>query len=346
MTATTDLPRLETAPNRPYILTGPEIETGDRDGWLTARRAGIGASDAAAILGLANDKYASPMTVFMEKTGMWVDDRSLEAADIGSEFEPHVAARYARLAGVTLLPKVGTLRHPDIPWLFASPDYLTADGNPDLVEVKTRSDRMAGVWGDIDGDDITIPDNVAVQVQVQMAVTGFTTGDVAVLFGGNRLRWAREYRDEAFINDLLDALERFWVHNVLAGVPPVMDGGEATTGMLSHLWWPGKDEETRVNLDPSLRADLELVAEAKRQTAQWDELQTAAENRIKASMGEGTHGYIGDQKVVEWKQFTRKQLRTKEMRLAHPGIVGEFTDEKPYRSFNPKYPKAPRGGDE
>ena len=50
----------------------------DRPSWLAARRAGIGGSDAAAILGL--DPFKSPLAVYMDKRGELPDAEAGEAA--------------------------------------------------------------------------------------------------------------------------------------------------------------------------------------------------------------------------------------------------------------------------
>ncbi|MGP4030432.1 lambda-exonuclease family protein, partial [Actinomadura sp. 3N407] len=57
-----------------------------------------------------------------------------------------------------------------------------------LLECKQRSAYQDHEWGD---DEDSIPDSVAIQVHWGLAVSGLNAGYVAVLLGGNQLKWYR-----------------------------------------------------------------------------------------------------------------------------------------------------------
>ena len=63
--------------------------------WLAARKAGIGGSDAAAIIGL--NPFSSPLTVWADKTSADEpqEESESEAIWLGNVLEDHVARRYA-----------------------------------------------------------------------------------------------------------------------------------------------------------------------------------------------------------------------------------------------------------
>ena len=64
--------------------------------WLAARKAGIGGSDAAAIIGL--NPFSSPLTVWADKTSVDEpqEESESEAIWLGNVLEDHVARRYAK----------------------------------------------------------------------------------------------------------------------------------------------------------------------------------------------------------------------------------------------------------
>ena len=68
-----------------------------RGTWLEARRGSLGGSDAAAVLGL--NPYASPYSVWAEKTGRVPDKPDNEAMRLGRDLEDYVAARWQEETG-------------------------------------------------------------------------------------------------------------------------------------------------------------------------------------------------------------------------------------------------------
>ena len=68
-----------------------------RDEWLAERRNAIGGSDTSAILGL--NPYATPYTVWADKTGRLPPKEDSEAMRQGRDFEQYVATVSQKLAG-------------------------------------------------------------------------------------------------------------------------------------------------------------------------------------------------------------------------------------------------------
>lgn len=63
-----------------------------RNEWLQLRKNGIGGSDAGAICGL--NPYASPLSVYMDKTGGLEEKEDNEAMRQGRDLEEYVARRF------------------------------------------------------------------------------------------------------------------------------------------------------------------------------------------------------------------------------------------------------------
>lgn len=68
-----------------------------REDWLKERRKAIGGSDAAAIIGL--NAYATPYTVWADKTGRLPEKPDNEAMRQGRDLEQYVVDRFTELTG-------------------------------------------------------------------------------------------------------------------------------------------------------------------------------------------------------------------------------------------------------
>ena len=72
-----------------------------REEWLDFRKKGIGASDAAAAIGIS--KYKSQVELYLEKTGQYQIEFSEEAQermDMGLAIEEFISQRYQEKTGL------------------------------------------------------------------------------------------------------------------------------------------------------------------------------------------------------------------------------------------------------
>ena len=181
--------------------------------WHEDRKAGIGSSDAPIITGDAPRSWGDPIELLQglygEKTGL------LDAADRpdntlmewGRRLEDVVAAWYVDQTGRKLQRVNRRDRHPEHEWMTASLDRLTSGVKPRrVVEIKT-----APFGGDEWGEPGTaeIPMHVLIQVMHQLAVTGLSVADVAVLIHGSDPRIYTVERDDALIADLIELEAEF-----------------------------------------------------------------------------------------------------------------------------------------
>jgi putative phage-type endonuclease len=192
----------------------------DRDTWLAARRHGIGSSDVAAILGVADRNTA--VHVYRDKRGQLVDDAG-EAALWGTILEEPVAREWARRQR-SVIQRVGLVAHVDEPWRMATLDRQVLECPMDrsvrtrcALEVKCRSAFKAHRWR------TDVPDDVLAQAVWQMAVTGYDHIHVAVLIGGNELKQTVVQRDEQLEAFVLGEVRRFRNEYLLPGVEPPWD---------------------------------------------------------------------------------------------------------------------------
>ncbi|MDM4761917.1 YqaJ viral recombinase family protein [Galbitalea sp. SE-J8] len=219
--------------------------TANTDEWLRLRQSGIGASEAAAVLGDTN--WGSPLTVYMQKIATEIEDRGTMRMEWGHRLEAviadAVAADHPELGVV--LPSEGLLQCVEHPWLLGTLDRRLdhpAFGCVPL-EIKSVSAHEKRHWVNPVTGDLEVPAKYTVQVRQQMFVQDDAPyGFVAVLFDGNELHVIRVPRSPAFIKEhLLGTLQRFWFQHVVKRIPPKPILGDD----LARLWpaAPGKEIE-------------------------------------------------------------------------------------------------------
>lgn len=186
---------------------------------IEARKQGIGGSDAASLLGL--NPYCTPYQLWLEKTGQAKQEEisSNDLRHIGHVLEAGIAQLFSDMTKLALEEVPQTLQHPKYPWMLCHLDRKVVTKNQ-IVECKNVSERSFKVyqWGEEGSDQI--PLHYLVQVQHQLAVTGYSLAYVAALVGGNRLLRFEINRDEELINRLIEKEHYFWHEHVLMRKPP------------------------------------------------------------------------------------------------------------------------------
>lgn len=213
---------IEAAPNTPE--------------WLRARKCGVGASEAAAVLG--DSSWGTPLTVYLDKISDDIEDLQNERMRWGHRLEPLIAdwAQEDYPEQGLVIPSEGLLRSDDYPWLLGTLDrqIVFPDGEIGPFEIKNVDGNEKYRWMGETG--LEAPRAYWVQVMQQMLITGASRGLIQPFFGGNHLPPAIEVQfDQAFADEyLIGRLGDFWHYNVEARIPP-----EASLG--DDLWaiWPG-----------------------------------------------------------------------------------------------------------
>lgn len=148
-----------------------------REEWLERRRSYLGASDAAAALGMS--PWSSPADVARDKWGEKIEDeKANEALERGQILEALVAVIYARRTQHVIADGAFIVSR-DWPWMAATPDRVDVSTNS-LIQIKTSLMFTAHKW-EMDGVD-TIPPEYRIQGQHEMAVAGAKRNVFAVLF--------------------------------------------------------------------------------------------------------------------------------------------------------------------
>lgn len=193
------------------IMTVEEMQ--NRSKWLKMRKAGIGGSEAAAIVGL--NPWKSAFQLWMEKTGQ-VEPEDLSDNEYvywGNVLEQAVADRFCELTGKKVQRR-GMLQDDEYPYMLASVDRMVVGENAGL-ECKTTNAFNSKVWADDE-----LPDSYYIQCQWYMMVTGCEKWYIAVLIGGNKFIWKEVPRNAADIEALRKAAVDFWSMVITNTMPP------------------------------------------------------------------------------------------------------------------------------
>lgn len=248
-----------------------------RERWLEERRGGIGSSDASTVMGV--NPWKTPLQLYAEKLGLEEDAGASEAAYWGTKIEPLVLARFADETGRKVLKAGALLRSKLRPWQLCTLDGVQVaedDRGPGVVEAKCTS--LVERWDD------GVPAYVTVQVQHQLAVTGYNWGSVAVLFNGREFFWKDFERDEEMIAEMIKIESDFW-QRVSLLEPPDPLASDDDRRIIAKLF--------PEDIDPSpVVLPGEFIDLDERRSYLKDEIKTAEaevvgiENRLRMAIGE------------------------------------------------------------
>ena len=190
---------------------------------IANRKKGIGASEAGIVLGL--NEHVSPYQLWLVKTGR-AEPTDLSEVPIvywGSVHEEPIAQHYAKVTGCKVRRVTNTLFHKEHPFMLCHLDRKI-EGQSKVLECKfamfARDD-----WGQSGSDVVPLP--YIVQVQHQLAVTGYEEADLAVLIGGYDFRVYHFKRDEELIAKIIEDVTEFWNCVQNDTPPPLRDSRDA-----------------------------------------------------------------------------------------------------------------------
>jgi putative phage-type endonuclease len=245
------------------------------------RRGYLGASDAAAVVGL--DPYRGPLDVYLEKTGQLIEEdlsSSNHAVELGMYIEPALLAWCSAQLGGVPIRLEESLVHPN-GWQLANLDGLSLHSDPPcIVEAKTAgllgTGASADEWGEAGTD--AIPARYLLQIHHQFAVVNGTGGGddfpriewavVPALLARRGFVLFRVMRDPDLEAVLCEAEARFWQDHVLTRTAPEDGPPPSLETLKRRLRVP----EKAVPIDPALvtayltARDARLAADAAEET--------------------------------------------------------------------------------
>lgn len=277
--------------------------------WLELRKEGIGGSDASAVAGVS--KYSSPVLVYMDKLGASLPEkpeRVKMAARFGNKLEPIVRQTFVEevnkeraekgLQPLKVIHRQAIFAHDKYDFIRTNLDGIVYDPDlgPGVFEAKTSHYMLRSEW---EGEEV--PNAYFIQVQHNMAVMNMSYSWLAVLIGGNDYRHYFIPRDQEFIDYLITLETKFWNDHILQRIPPAMSGLDAEKEMLLSQYPESEGREGYVVTLPNACIEMaEHVDVYKQLSKEYDRLQTAMENEIKAIMGTNEMAFAGSHRI-NWK---------------------------------------------
>lgn len=274
------------------------------------RSTGIGASEVFDVLN-------GGITTYARKVGEAEPFEGNTLTEFGHRIERVIGEAWTeRHPGVRIYTP-GTLRHPEHEWALASPDRVVAkpgQGRPartdwlSLLEIKVVF-FAGGEFGE--GED-EVPEKYLVQVAWQQEVCSIEEATLVALVNGDY----REYpihRDRELGGMLLDVVGRFWHGNVLARVPPAVDGSDAYTAYLRRRH--PRDLAPPLPATPELRDLVAKVREAKAALTGAEDRETEATNALRAALGDAA----GVEGLCTWR--SNKDSQKLDVEAAAEGLI-------------------------
>ena len=284
-----------------------KVKTANHEEWLKLRSQYIGGSDAAAVVGL--NAYASPYSLWAEKTGKVPGFAGNLATEVGTFLEEFVAQKFAQETGKKVRKCNQSFLNSQYPFAIANIDREII-GEDAGLEIKTTDTLNLKKFK---GGEY--PANYYAQMVHYMAVTGKQRWYLAVLIGNKEFKWFVIERDESEIAALMTAEADFW-ELVKTDTPPAVDGTSATSETLKTIYSESDDSVCDLT---AFSTNLHQYIALKNQIKELETLADEAANKIKEFMGSSGGGECECFKV-SWKTQSRSTFDRKRFEKENPDV--------------------------
>jgi putative phage-type endonuclease len=276
----------------------------------TVRQRGVGASDAAVILGLS--PYRTRFDLFLDKIGRGTPIVDNLAMQCGRALEPVVLDLCSETIGHQIIDRGTRVRDPALPWR-----WVTLDGRTDNAIVEAKTANSSADWGEVMTDQI--PVQYVVQTQHALDITRAEICWVPVLFAAREFRLYKVVRDPIIGAAILEAEKEFWGHVERNEPPPLQSPAEL------RIRWP-QDSGTDVVASPEIEAHAYALGAVK---SEIDKLKAEAatfEAAIQTHMEDASQLVDSNGEVlVTWKTARAPVVFDEAtFKHAHPELWRQF----------------------
>jgi putative phage-type endonuclease len=217
------------------------IVPSNQEHWLAMRKLDVTSTESAALFGMS--PYVTHYDLWhRKKTGLVPEFVVNERMKWGNRLEAAIAHGIAEEQGWEIRPMKEYFRDPDMRMGSSFDFVITNLGEPVHLEIK-NVDYLAFRDGWIEHEDgsIEAPEHIEMQVQHQMAVSGFKRAFIGAFIAGNRGVVIERLRDDDVIAAIRAKVADFW-RTVDAGLEPepVMPGDAEVIIRMNQYAKPGK----------------------------------------------------------------------------------------------------------
>jgi putative phage-type endonuclease len=252
----------------------------DRAEWLKERRNGIGASEAAAVVG--ESSFSSPAELWALKCGFIEPELDNELLEAGRRQEAVIAQWLADKTKreIELEPPYQITWSKDVPFLFCTLD--ARDKRGPIVQLKNADAFMFKKWKE------GAPCEYNIQVQQEMFCSGVHECTLAALVGGNRFFYYDiAYDAELYEGLILPELVAFWEMVQEQSSPPIC--GHPATGRMLRKLHPDDNGRAIALADDAEELYIKLMR-CKQAEQEIKTLADGYKNKLAGMLGENTYG--------------------------------------------------------
>ena len=222
-------------------MTTEIIVPSNQEHWLAMRKLDVTSTESACLFG--ESPYMTHFDLWHRKrSGVVPEFKTNERMSWGNRLESAIAHGIAEEQGWEIKPMKEYFRDPGLRMGSSFDFVITNLGEPVHLEIK-NVDYLAFRDGWLEHEDgsIEAPIHIELQVQHQMAVSGFKRAFIGAFIGGNRGVVIERLRDEDVIAAIKAKVADFW-RTVDAGLEPdpVMPGDAEVMIRLNQYAKPGK----------------------------------------------------------------------------------------------------------
>lgn len=296
-----------------------------RQEWLEARRGYVGGSDAPVVMGVAPEAWGSKLDLWSQKVGIKeIDSTESRFQRWGNRLEPVIREAYVEDTGREVYKDpphsfrvgFGLMSH-----AAASLDGIVVcpKRGPGVLQIKTAAGWKRKDWE----EEPPLP--YQVQVQHEIAVSGFSWGSIAVLMGGNDFFFVDIEPNPEFVAVMMQRERDFWAM-VEDNVPPAPCGSEVDSKVLSSLY--GVSSVKVLTFDDDLIGWHRSLEAAKEQEAAAQKTKELARQMILHSMGDAELGMMPDgsayrRSIVHRDEYTVQPTDYVQLRYVKPKKSGK-----------------------
>lgn len=296
----------------------------NRADWLEARKAGIGASEVATVVGL--NPYETPLELWRRKVGIDPPKEETAAMRRGHYCEDAVAQWWAHETGREIIKSSAVdflFVDEERDFLRVSPDRtywlpeaVRNDDNKGILECKTTN--MV-----VDPEDL--PKTWFCQVQMNLGVSGYSHGSLAWLGFGFEFGYVDIEFVPDFYNMLVEAVTKFWTVNVKQMVEPdPVNVRDMATKFKRHI--DGKVVEVN---DDILDA-YHRLKEVKTELSNLESEKTDLEDKLKMCFGDAEAISYDNATLATWKAAKDSvKFDEKAFKAANPEMWQQYSKTVP-----------------
>jgi len=304
----------------------------DKQSWLENRLLDVTSTEVSALFGL--NPYQTEFELYHQKKDkVIISVPDSERMMWGRNLEDSIALGFAEKYKMKVEQFDVYMRDPETR-MGSSFDYkITSEKEPMILEIK-NVDALAyrKNWIEHDEDNIEPPEHIALQLQHQLEITGYSVGYIVALVGGNTMKVVKSKRDTEIGKLLKEKVRNFW-EKIQSGTEPNPDYTKDAQYIMKNLCNQA-DASTILNADPEMD---QLIADYIAVNAEYKSLNTTRD-AIKAqilSMSQNASKIISQHGTINcaMSKGSKGTIVTEDM-------VGTLINaRKSYRGFRVNLPK-------